>query len=249
MRASLDACGCFPTGRHYPGIAHLLKAVIRGVAEGFAQDAPWDDLEIAVIDTETTGRDASVDRVVELGICVGRAGEVVARYNWLINPGMPIPAQARDVHGIGDEDVKDAPRFGEIAAEVAAALKGRLPCAYNAAFDKSFVLTEIARLPTAIDATGVPALKREVEWVDPLVWARELQQGEKSRALGEVAARLGIVMEKAHRASEDAEAALKVLYALAKDGRVPRAYGALVQEQRRLAFEQADERRRWRAPS
>ena len=28
-----DGCGCFPTGRHYPGIAHLLKVSIRGLAE------------------------------------------------------------------------------------------------------------------------------------------------------------------------------------------------------------------------
>jgi len=80
------------------------------------------------------------------------------------------------------------------------------------------------------------------------VWARELQQGEKSRALGEVAARLGIAQENAHRASDDAQTALLVLLALARDVRVPRTYAALVQEQRRLALAQADERRlKWRA--
>lgn len=248
MRASLDACGCFPTGRHYPGIAHLLKTVIRGVAAGFAQDAPWHEYEIALIDVETTGTDASVDRVIELGIAIGRAGEIVERHNWMINPGMPIPAQSREVHGISDEDVASAPAFAQIAAEIAAALKGRIPAAYNATFDKSFVLTEFARLGQA-PTTTAPALTRSVEWIDPLVWARELQQDERSRALGEVAARLGITHEKAHRASEDADAALRVLYALAVDSRVPRTYGALVQEQRRLGYEQADQRRRWQQPS
>ena len=87
------------------------------------------------------------------------------------------------------------------------------------------------------------AVRRDVEWLDPLVWAREIQQGERSRALGEVAARLGIALENAHRASDDAEAALKVLLALGRDMRVPRTYAALVQEQRRLALAQADERR------
>ena len=43
-----------------------------------------------------------------------------------------------------------------------------------------------------------------------------------------------------------AEAALRVLYAFAKDPRVPRAYGSLVQEQRRLARAQEDARRLWR---
>ncbi len=91
------------------------------------------------------------------------------------------------------------------------------------------------------------ALRRDVEWIDPLVWARELQQGERSRTLGEVAARLGIALGNAHRASDDAEAALRVLLALGRDLRVPSAYGALVREQRRLALAQADERRlKWR---
>src|SRR5262249_8734368 len=129
MRAALtDACGCFPTGRHYAGIAHLLRAVVRGLADDLAApDAPWDSVPVALLDVETTGRDPSTDRVVEVGIAVGRGGDVIARYNWLINPGMPIPEEARQVHGIRDDDVRESPRFEMIAHEIAAALGGCLP--------------------------------------------------------------------------------------------------------------------------
>ncbi len=248
QRIALEGCGCFPSGRHYPGIAHLLRTIIRGLAEEFAQDATWRDLEVALLDVETTGRDPAHDRVIEVGIVVGRAGEIVARYNWMLNPGMSIPQEARDVHGITDEQVASAPSFDAVAHEIADALRGRIPAAYNADFDKQFLLSEYARIGMKVDAPP-PALRREVAWVDPLVWAREIQAGEKSRALSEVAQRLGIALEKAHRASEDAEAALRVLYALAEDARIPRPYGALVQEQRRIGFLQADERRRWQRPS
>ena len=252
-----DGCGCFPTGRLYPGIAHLLRAVVRGLVEEFAQETPWHDIPIALLDVETTGRDASVDRVVEIGIVVARHGIVTARYNWLLNPGIPIPAEVSAIHGIKDEDVKDSPRFEAIAHEVAAALSGCVPAAYNAAFDRAFLVSEFGRTashaPTPAPADGAPAptalapaLRKDVEWVDPLVWAREIQQGEKSRALGEVAARLGVKLENAHRASDDAEAAMLVLYSLAKTGKIPVAYGGLVQEQRRLALMHADERRRWK---
>jgi DNA polymerase-3 subunit epsilon len=247
-RVALAGCGCFPSGRHYPGIAHLLRTIIRGLAEEFAQDATWRDIEIALLDVETTGRDAAHDRVIEVGIVVGRAGEVVARYNWLLNPGIPIPQEARDVHGITDEQVANAPTFESVAHEIADALRGRIPAAYNAEFDKQFLLSEYARTG-GTKHEGVPALRREVSWVDPLVWAREIQSEERSRALADVAQRLGISLEKAHRASEDAEAALRVLYALAEDARIPKPYGALVQEQRRIGFLQADERRRWQRPS
>src|SRR5580704_1469076 len=243
---SLDACGCFPTVRHYPGIAHLLAAVTRGLVEEFAADAKWAELPIALIDVETTGMDASVDRVVEVGIAISRGGEIVERRNWLVNPGRPIPKEASDVHKIRDEDVKDAPAFAAVAREIAAALAGCLPAAYNAAFDRAFLGNEIAR--AGVSDAFPPALQRNVEWLDPLVWARELQQGERSRALGEVAARLGIALENAHRASDDAEAALRVMLALGRDVRVPPTYASLVQEQRRLAMAQADERRlnKWR---
>ena len=245
MRAVGDGCGCFPTGRHYAGIAHLLRAQVRGLVEEFASDAPWRDLPIALIDLETTGRDASVDRVVEVGIAIMRTGEVTL-HNWLIHPGCPIPEEARAVHGIGDDDVKDQPRFGGIAAEVASALEGVVPAAYNAPFDRAFLQNEFARAGHRPEPAP-PFLRRDVEWLDPLVWAREIQREEKSKALGEVAARLGIALENAHRASDDAKAALHVLFALGRDARMPGAYGALVQEQKRLALMHADERRFWKS--
>ena len=92
-----------------------------------------------------------------------------------------------------------------------------------------------------------PALRRGVEWIDPLVWARELQKYEKSKALGEVCARLGIALTNAHRATDDAEAAMRVLAALSQDARVPKTYAAFIQEQRRLARIQEEERARWRS--
>jgi DNA polymerase-3 subunit epsilon len=91
-------------------------------------------------------------------------------------------------------------------------------------------------------------LASSVEWFDPLVWAREIHELEKSRSLVEVSARLGIVHENAHRATDDAEAALRVLYTFAKDMRVPKSYAGFAQEQRRLLRLQDEERNRqfWR---
>ena len=57
---------------------------------------------------------------------------------------------------------------------------------------------------------------------------------------------LGVALETAHRATDDAEAALKVLYTFARDVRVPKSYAGLAQEQRRLLRLQDEERNRWR---
>jgi len=242
----LDSCGCFPTGRHYPGIAHLIRVRVVGVADEFEPDADWRDCTVAFVDTETTGTDPKSDRIIEVGIVLGRRGEILGRHSWLMHPGRPIPKESSDVHGISDDDVRDKPRFDEIAAEIVGVLRGALPAAYNASFDRGFLLAEIERCGYD-DPEPPPAIRRKVAWLDPLVFAREFFKGQgESRALGAVAERLGVSLERAHRATDDAEAALRVLFAFAHDERMPNGYAALVQEQRRLERLQLEAQRFWR---
>ena len=243
-----DPCGCFPTGRHYPGIAHLMKVRAVGIASEFEGNGDWVDYPIAFIDTETTGRDSAADRLVEVGVVLGHKGQVTERFSWLINPGRPIPKETSAIHGITDADVLGKPSFAEIAGEIVATLRDRIPAAYNAAFDLGFLLAELERVGVR-PTDAPPAMRREVDWIDPLTFARELYKDQQSRSLGDMAARLGIEMVRAHRATDDAEAALQVLYTFAKDPRVPRAYGGLVQEQRRLLRQQDEARKLWRKPS
>jgi DNA polymerase-3 subunit epsilon len=243
-----DPCGCFPSGKHYPGIAHLLKVRAVGVASELDAGAPWVDQPIAFLDVETTGKNSQMDRLVEVAVVIGRGGDVVARHSWLIHPGRPIPAESTAVHGIKDEDVAGKPAFGAVAHEILDALSGAIPAAYNAVFDRGFLLAELERAQV-FPENPPPAMRREVDWIDPLTFARELYKHEDSRALSDMAALLGIQLVNAHRATDDAEAALRVLYALAKDSRVPKAYGSFIQEQRRLLRIQDEARSRWRRPS
>ena len=173
-----------------------------------------------------------------------RDGAVAGQQSWLINPGRPIPEEAFQIHGISDQDVAEQPRFEQVAAELVAALRGRVPVAYNAEFDRGFLLAEFSRVATA-PGRPPPALRKEVIWIDPLVWARELQKEARGKSLVEVCARLGIEIGQAHRATDDAAAALQVLLRFEQDPRMPATYAALLQEQRRLA-RAFEEHRRWR---
>jgi DNA polymerase-3 subunit epsilon len=246
VRASstADGGGCFPTGRHYPGIAHLLRVVAAGLADEWAGDSPVGDIKLVSIDTETTGRDPAADRIIEIACVVFEAGQIVGRHTWLVNPGVPIPAEAFEVHGIGEEEVKNCPPFAHIAAEVVAVLAGAVPVAYNAEFDRDFLHAELARAALAVQPLP-SAARKGIEWIDPLVWARELHRDERSKSLVEVCERLGIPLEKAHRALHDAEAALEVFRRFRSDPRVPSTYAALIQEQRRLGRIHDDERQYW----
>jgi len=73
---------------------------------------------LVVFDLETTGTWVERDRIVEIGMVKllpdGKRLDYVKR----VNPGMPIPLNVSRIIDIRDEDVKDAPRFKEIAKEV-----------------------------------------------------------------------------------------------------------------------------------
>jgi DNA polymerase-3 subunit epsilon len=198
-----------------------------------------------MIDTETTGLDEAEGRIVELAIVVAEAGKVVAVHHWMLNPGMPIPEAATAVHGIRDQDVARAPSFADVAVEVATALEGALPAAYNASFDRRFVEAEWARTGLSVRP---PALDPATRWIDPYVWARLIQRYERGKKrLGDVAGRLGLSAAESHRATADAELALKVLFALARDRRVPATYGELLDRQAVVAEEQEADFQRWLA--
>lgn len=253
MRGSTDVCGCFPTGRHYPGIADRMSRSLHdvvGLAAEFEPTSPWNDLPLVVIDFETTGTDSSVDRVIEIGLVGFRRGEVEFREALLMNPGIPIPEESRAIHGITDEELEGAPTFGEALPQILRLLEGRLPIAYNASFDRGFLFAEIDRVRgtgvLANYATLPPALVPDVQWIDPLVWAREILKDQKSRRLGDVAAHLGVPLEQAHRAAGDAEATGRVLLALSRQ--MPVAYGELVRVQTKYAAFQDAERSRFRRP-
>ncbi len=243
-----EVCGCFPTGRHYPGIAERIAHAVEAIAglwDGLDAAVAWAEAPFAVIDFETTGLDPDHDRILEVGIVCFDGGAVTKSHGYLVDPGIPVPEEARAIHGIRDEDLRDAPRIEQLMPTLIEALDGRLPVAYNAGFDRRFLHAEAARLPHIVRAPLPPALLSDVHWIDPLVWVRELQKEEKSKKLVDVCARMGIALEDAHRAAADAEATGKVLLALAPE--MPRRYGELIRIQGRYAAQQDAEAAAWRS--
>lgn len=79
---------------------------------------------IVFFDLETTGVDTARDRIVEISmIKVMPDGEQIVKTR-RINPEMHIPEEATAVHGITDDDVRDCPRFAQVAKSLAQFLEG-----------------------------------------------------------------------------------------------------------------------------
>ncbi len=195
----------------------------------------WRDLDLAVVDVETTGLDPETDRVIEIGIVHMRAGEVVDRYQSLVNPQRALPDEVVRITGITAEELKTAPVFSQIASQVRAHLEGKVFVAYNLAFDRAFVRGELERCGIAW---------HDPRYIDPLIFVRELQKNQGSKRLGAVAARLGISLDDAHRAAADAEAAGHVLYALG--AQLPEDLTELLMLQSQWEAQHANEMASWR---
>lgn len=106
---------------------------------------------LAFIDLETTGANPLHDRITEIGV-VEVDGDRVNTWSTLVNPERPIPRFVQQLTGIDDTMVAGAPRFAQVAEELAERLRGRLFIAHNARFDYGFVRNEFRRLGRAFRA-------------------------------------------------------------------------------------------------
>lgn len=76
------------------------------------------DRPIAFFDLETTGTNIATDRIVEISVLKVSPNGEKNSYTQRVNPGMPIPEGASEVHGIYDADVANEPAFEAIAPDV-----------------------------------------------------------------------------------------------------------------------------------
>lgn len=100
------------------------------------------------IDVETTGTDVVLDKIVQLAALkvIGGIGEPGEEKKVLINPGIPIPAGATEVHGITDEMVSDKPKFSQISKGLFAFLNDCNYAGFNIIqFDVPLLSEEFAR--------------------------------------------------------------------------------------------------------
>jgi len=101
---------------------------------------------LAFFDLETTGINISQDRIVEISILkVSPNGKEEIKTE-LINPGRPIPTETSLIHGIYDEDIKDAPLFKDLGKTIARFLEGCDLAGFNILkFDVPMLVEEFLR--------------------------------------------------------------------------------------------------------
>ncbi len=97
------------------------------------------DARFVVLDTETTGLDAEVDKVVDISLVEVSRNGIQPLYNTLIHPGRDIPPTASAIHHITLKDVADKPKFEDIWPTVLSYVEDAIIVAHNAPFDRSML--------------------------------------------------------------------------------------------------------------
>lgn len=154
-----------------------------------------------VVDIETTGGSLPYHRITELGAVKMRNGEVIEKYQTLVNPERWISREIEALTGISNSMVKDAPKFAEVADAFLAFTKDAIFVAHNVGFDYSFIQAEFEKL--------------EKKFVRPYICTKVGMKKHypdlPSYSLKNLTSHFEIGLETHHRALCDAEAAAGLL--------------------------------------
>lgn len=185
-----------------PDYRVLARLAVLDDAPAISPEKPAGAVRAMILDTETTGTDTKVDKVVELGALVfdfdpetGAMLQLTGAYEGLADPGMPIQAEASRVSGITDEMVRGHRLDDDRVAELLGTTD--LVIAHNAGFDRKIMEACMPRFTDKAWACSQQGL----------AWAEEGIGGQK---LDYIAYRYGFFYE-GHRAVADCMALLEIL--------------------------------------
>ena len=181
-------------------------------------------------DVETTGLDASTDRVIEMAVVDCESGEA---FSTLVKPGQTrLPVRITEITGI-DNKMVNAPHVPgfSLAAErlelQIAAWAGKrssalvVLAAHNAKFDVDFLRAEYTRIGRVLPA--------EWRFTDTLGLARALLPQRKSHKLVDLNSHFKLAQHSAHRAEGDAQMLRSLLGPLGLGSLAPNVHARLLQ--------------------
>ncbi len=162
---------------------------------------------LVFFDLETTGLDTNDARIVEIAILKLFPDGTQETFLTLVNPQIPIPSSATQVHGINNFDVMDKPTFREIARDVYDMIKDCDLAGYNlSSYDIPILINEFKR-------AGIDYSLEDVNVVDVLTIFRLKERRDLSAAYRFYCNK---ELESAHSALKDIQATFEILLAQAE---------------------------------
>jgi DNA polymerase III epsilon subunit family exonuclease len=164
------------------------------------------ETDFVVFDIETTGPKMPPSRVMEIGAARVSDGRIVAEFQTLVNPRMPIPPFISGLTGIRDEMVTNAPAFEDVAGRWLDFAGTSVLVAHNAVFDVRFINHEVSNV--------FPGRRMMNSHICTVSLARQLLPDLKSFRLSALAEHFDVPHRTRHRAGDDARATARVFLRL-----------------------------------
>ena len=160
---------------------------------------------LVVFDLETTGLDMVKDRIIQMSYIKVMPDGSETRKNLYVNPGMPIPEEVVALTGISDEDVKNAPTFKPLAANLQKEFEGCDFAGYNSnRFDVPMLAEEFLRAGIDFDFS-------KCRLIDAQTIFMKMERRNLAAAYKFYCGRKMEEDFEAHRADQDTEATYRVL--------------------------------------
>ena len=153
-----------------------------------------------IFDVETTGLNASLERITEIGAIKILNGEIIDKFSSFVNPKKMISYRITQLTGITNEMVKDAPTEEDIIPSFISFCEGSVLVAHNAPFDMRFICASMDRLN----------LRNRLLYIDTVRVCRSLFPNLKNHKLDTVAKYFKFGEFNHHRAFNDAEILSKI---------------------------------------
>ena len=181
---------------------------------------PWHEGPLAGFDLETTSVDPETARIVTAAL-IWRNTFDDGDAAWLVNPGVEIPGEAAQVHGITTERAQAegmdaATAVREICQRLEMAMAQGWPLViYNAPYDLTVLDRETRRHGLTPFAEAFSSHTGLV--IDPLVLDKHVDPYRRGkRTLTAACGHYGVTLDDAHNSGADALAAMRVAWKIAR---------------------------------
>lgn len=161
------------------------------------QDIVLDAHEYVVFDVETTGLSSKYDKIIELAGVKVKDGEIIDRFERFSNPNEPLTETIKEITGITDDMLVDAPPISEVITDFKEWVGDAIFVAHNASFDMGFIEAAYGREGLGSYTNGV---------IDTLELSRAINKDFKKHGLNILAKKYNVELTQHHRAIYDAEA-------------------------------------------
>ena len=160
-------------------------------------------IEFVVVDVEAIAGKSIPTRIIEIGACRVTHGEIVAEFETLVNPELPLPPFISTLTGITEAMLATAPPFSAVAESWLNFAGDAVLAAHNSNFDVTLLNQEIARV--------FPGCRMRNAELCTVQLARRMMPDLEKHHLDALAENFGFQITERHRAAGDARATARVL--------------------------------------